>query len=80
MMMMMNLAGWMIKDNCFHHVYYWIDAHLEWLIELEPENYNLQLRIYSLLLFGKTNPLSQKPCMSRLRAKYTLGRVSLAEH
>ena len=55
-MMMMNLAGWLIKDNCFHHACYWIDAHLEWVIELEPEGYNLQLRIYSLLLFGKTTP------------------------
>ena len=36
--MMMNMAGWMVKDNCFHYVCYWIDAHLEWLIELEPES------------------------------------------
>ena len=79
-MRMMNMVDWIIKDNCFHHACYWIDAHLEWVIELEPENYNLQLRIYSLLLFGKTNPSSQKPCMSRLRAKYTLSRVSLAEY
>ena len=79
-MRMLNMIDWMIKDNCFHHVCYWIYAHLEWLTELEPENYNLQLRIYSLLLFGKTNPSSQKPCMYRLRAKYTLSRVSLAEY
>ena len=64
-MRMMNMVDWKIKDNCFHHACYWIDAHLEWVIELEPEGYNLQLRIYSLLLFGKTNPSSQKPCMSR---------------
>ena len=55
-MMMMSLVGWMLKDNCFHHVCYWIDAHPEWLTEIEPESYNLQLRIYSLLLFGKTTP------------------------
>ena len=59
-MMMMNMVDWLIKDNCSHHACYWIDAHIEWLIELEPENYNLQLRIYSLLLFGKTNPSNQK--------------------
>ena len=29
---------WMMKDNCFHHVCYWIDAHVEWLIELELES------------------------------------------
>ena len=79
-MMMMNMVDWIIKDNCYHHACFWIDAHLEWSIELEPENYNLQLRIYSLLLFGKTNSSSQKPCMSRLWAKYTLSRVSLAEY
>jgi len=77
-MRMMNMVDWKIKDKYFHHACYWIGAHLEWLIELEPENYNLLLRIYSLLLFGKTNPSSQNPCMSRLRAKYTLSRVSLA--
>ena len=59
------MVDWIIKDNCFHHVCYSIDAHLEWLMELEPESYNLQLRIYLLLLFGKTNPSNQKPCMSR---------------
>ena len=47
------MVNWLIKDKCFHHACYWVDAHLEWLIELESENYNLQLRIYSLLLFGK---------------------------
>ena len=46
------LVGWW-KIIVSHHVCYWIDAHLEWVIELEPENYNLQLRINSLLLFGK---------------------------
>ena len=44
------MVDWMIKDNCFHHVCYWIDAHLEWLIELEPESKNLKLRIYSALV------------------------------
>ena len=27
----------MMKNNCFHHVCYWIDANVEWLIELELE-------------------------------------------
>ena len=26
------------KDNYFHHVCYWIDANVEWLIELELES------------------------------------------
>ena len=30
-MMMINMVDWMIKDNYFHHVCYWIDANLEWL-------------------------------------------------
>ena len=49
---------WLIdeKINIFHHVCYWIDAHLEWLIELEPESKNMKLRIYFLLLFGKQTP------------------------
>ena len=59
------MVDWKIKDNCFHHACLWIDTHLKWLIELESENYSLQIRIYSLLLSGKTNPSSQKPCMSR---------------
>ena len=29
---------WMMKDNCFYHVCYWIDANVEWLIELELES------------------------------------------
>ena len=53
---MMNMVDWIIKDNCFQHACYRIDAHLEWVIELEPAIYNLQLRIYSLLLFGKQTP------------------------
>ena len=50
------MVDWIIKDNCFHHACLWIDAHLDWLIELEPENYNLQLRIHSLLLSAKQTP------------------------
>jgi len=37
MIMMMNIVDWLMKNNCFHHGCYWIDAHLEWLIELEHE-------------------------------------------
>ena len=40
----------------------------------------MKIRTYSQLLFGKTNPSSQKPCMSRQWAKYTHSRVSLAEY
>ena len=79
-MMMMNMVDWLIKDNCFHHACYWIDAHIEWLIELEPENYNLQLRIYSLLLFGKTTPQAKSLACLDKGLKYTLSRVSLAEY
>ena len=31
------LVGWW-KIIVSHHICYWIDAHLEWLIELEPES------------------------------------------
>ena len=50
----------MMKDNCFHHVCYWIDANVEWLIELELEGYNLKIMTYSLLLFRKNKPLKPK--------------------
>ena len=50
----------MMKTNYFHHVCYWIDANVEWLIELELESKNLKIRTYSLLLFGKNKPLKPK--------------------
>ena len=54
-MMIMNLVGWMLKDNCFHHVCYWIDAHLEWLIELEPE-----IKDLLFTAFRQNKPLKPK--------------------
>ena len=54
-MMVMNMAGWMMKDNCFHHVCYWIDAHLEWLIELEPE-----IKDLLFTAFRQNKPLKPK--------------------
>jgi len=50
----------MMKDNCFHHVCYWIDANVEWLIELELESKNLKIRTYSLWLFSKNKPPQAK--------------------
>ena len=51
---------WMMKDNYFHHVCYWIDANVEWLIELELESKNLKIRTYSFWLFSKNKPPQAK--------------------
>ena len=54
-------SGWMMKDNFFfYHVCYWIDANVEWLIELELERSNLKNKDLLLLLFGRNKPLKPK--------------------
>ena len=57
--MMMNMAGWIMKDNYFNHVCYWIDTHLEWLIELELEA-KTEIKDLLFTAFQQNRPLKPK--------------------
>ena len=55
----------MMKDNCFRHVCYWIDANVEWLIELELASKKSENKDLLFVAFQqKQTPSSQKPSMS----------------
>ena len=58
--MMMNIDGWLIV---FQHVWLKIDAHLEWLIELELWKLKDESKDLLLAAFRQNKPLNQKSCM-----------------
>ena len=57
-MMMMNIVEWW-KIIVSHHVCYWIDAHLEWLIELELEA-KTEIKDLLFTAFQQNKPLKPK--------------------
>jgi hypothetical protein len=74
----MKLVGWL---NVFHHVRLAIDAHLEWLNELEY--WKLKYKIKDLLFVAsqqKETLEPYKPCMLRSQYLHTNSQVSLAEY
>ena len=70
-----------MKDNCFHHLCYWIDAQLEWLIELEYGKLKSEIKDLLLVAFRQNKPLKPKSlaCLDKW-TMYIYSRVSLAEY
>ena len=56
---MMNMVEWW-KIIISHHVCYWIDAHLEWLIELEFLKLKSEIKDLLLVAFRQNKPLQPK--------------------
>ena len=55
--MMMNIDGWLIV---FQHVWLKIDAHLEWLIELEYWKLKSATKYLHFVSFQQNKPLKPK--------------------